>query len=67
MYVSGRVEWLVITSIIVISPAVPEAVPHCSTTAVYNGSSDELTDIVVNWHQAEVSHECLVISFLLDF
>ena len=42
------------------SPTVPPPVPHCSTTAVYNGSSNQLTDIVVTWHQAEVSSEYLV-------
>ena len=46
------------------SPTVPEPVPHCSTTAVYNGSTDELTDIVVSWHQAEVSYECLIMAYL---
>ena len=44
------------------SPTVPEPVPHCSTTAVYNGSTDELTNIVVSWSKAEVSLECLIMN-----
>ena len=46
----------------VISPTVPLPVPHCSTTAVYNGSSNELTNIVVNWSKAEVSLECFIMN-----
>ena len=45
---------------VLFSPTVPEAVSHCSTTAVYNGSTDELTNIVVSWSKAEVSLECLI-------
>ena len=45
-----------------ISPTVPPPVPHCSTTAVYNGSSNELTNIVVNWFKAEVSLECFIMN-----
>ena len=45
---------------VLFSPTAPEPVPHCSTTAVYNSSTDELTDIAVSWHQAEVS--CIFIN-----
>ena len=59
-----KMEWVVINVIYLpppSSPTVPPPVPQCSTIAVYNGSSNELANIVVNWHQAEVSSEYLVV------
>ena len=55
VHVCGGVKYNVL-----FSPTVPEAVMYCSTTAVYNGSTDELTDIVVNWSKAEVSFKCIM-------
>ena len=63
--VDEEVEWVVTANHILcdfLLHTVPPPIPHCSTTAVYNGSSDELTNIVVGWTKAEVSLECLILN-----